>query len=252
LTGKSCLSINSSELLFDIGVTHYGESEFQPDYLHPIPSLAPSFVSSPMVMYLRSQRIRITNGQSLGKVVEPYFNRDFQHFCSHQHAPPDFQKSRYDCGVIKNRILYLAHPVFAIYRGLGSVALKDYIINCLNLVLNGSKSIDTNLPSTARISMMKQSAMNRRVVHLLHANTINRGGEMKFNGGTISASSRSIEVIEDILPLRNAELSIRLPQPVTRVTLEPQGVPVQFTRKEDQIHVKIDEFSCHQMIVLQH
>jgi hypothetical protein len=35
------------------------------------------------------------------------------------------------------------------------------------------------------------------------------------------------------------------------VTLEPQGQEAEFIQKEGAIHLQLDGFTCHQMIVLQ-
>ncbi len=39
------------------------------------------------------------------------------------------------------------------------------------------------MPSTARVTVMEQETEKRYVLHLLYANTINRGGEMNLSVG---------------------------------------------------------------------
>lgn len=252
LSGSSGISPENQRFEFNVGATYHGQSEFQPDYVQPVSELAPVFAKSPLVMYVRSQRIKAVNGHSLGKIVDPYFNRDYRHFCSHQHAPPNLTANTYDCGTRTGNTLYLAHPIFTLYRSIGSVTLKDYVINCLNLILGDGKSIGCNLPSTARLSVMWQPGNRRHIIHLLHANTVNRGGEMSLLGGTVSATLHSIEIIEDLLPLHNITLSVRLPQTVSSVTLEPQGAALPFEKKDGLLTIDIKEFTCHQMVVLHH
>ena len=138
LTGKSGLAKEGSGFAFDIGVDFHGESPFQPDYVELGEALAPSFISSPLVMYLRSQQVKATTGEVLGRIREPYFNRTWKHFCSHRHAPAA-ELSDYAAAVRKGNIIYLAHPVFSIYHALGAVAYKDYAINAIRLLMEGSK-----------------------------------------------------------------------------------------------------------------
>ncbi len=250
LTGSSGLCEDGGGFAFDVGADHEGESEFLPDFVLPHEGLRPEFVDSPLVMYMKSQRIKVTDGDSLGDVYDPYFNRTFRHFCSHQHAPARPEPSGFDCGVIKGNILYLAHPVFSIYRGFGSVAYKEYAAHAFDLLLGDAVSLETNLPSISRVSMTRQVAESRYVVHLLHANTINRGGPMKLAGGTVAGRQGSFEVIDELLPVRDVEIRVRVPESVRRVTLEPQGEDVPFEATDGAVDVCLDQFTCHQMVVL--
>ena len=250
LCGTSGMRSDGSGFAFDIGAAYEGESPFQPDYIVPQPELAPEFVKQPMVMYLPSQRIRATTSASLGKVHDPYFNRTWQHYCSHQHAPPNPEPSGYDCGVVNGNVMYLAHPVFSHYRGTGAVAHKDYVVKALSMLLGEGASLATNLPSTARVSLMDQAEANRYVLHLLYAHTINRGGPMTMSGGNLVRNSTSVEVIEDLLPLHDTQVTVAGPRPVTKVTLEPQGQAIPFRVSDGHVSLCVNEFTCHQMVVL--
>jgi len=65
----------------------------------------------------------------------------------------------------------------------------------------------------------------------------------------LSRGETKIEVIEELLPLVNIEISVKLPG-IKRVSLEPQGEALAFRVDGDTISLKIDSFTCHQMIVL--
>ncbi len=251
LTWKSGLKTDGSGFLFDIGGKCLGENGFQPDFVLPEKNLRPSFVDSPLVMYVKSMKVKRTNGRSLGQVYNPYFNRDFRHFCSHQHTPPELKPSGFDAGILNGSILYLAHPVFSIYRGFGAVAYKEYAMNALKMLLGAENmTLLTNLPSTARATLMEQKREKRWILHLLYAGTVNRGGEMHLPGGT-SGPMRSVEVIEDLLPLHNVEVTVTLPRKIRKVTLEPQGREIPFEADSfGRISLKIDSFTCHQMVVI--
>ena len=249
-TGDSGLNADKSEFLWDIGAELSGPSEFSPDYLLPTPELQPEFTSSPLVMYMRSNRIKVTTGRSLGKIYEPYFNRTFRHFSSHQHTPYKTEASEYDCGVLNGNILYLAHPIFSTYLGFGAVVYKAYCANALKLLLGDDMSVTSNLPSTARLTLNEQPAEQRYILHLLYANTINRGGVMELSGGNTEEKARSIEVIEELLPLHDTEVKLKLEREVKSVTLEPQGRALPYQLDNGLLTLKVEEFTCHQMVVL--
>ena len=249
LTGKSGLWKDREEFAFDIGGEHFGESPFQPDYLDAGSALSPDFVRAPLVMYLRSQQVKTTSGRQLAGIRNPYFNRTWEHFCSHQHAPAS-EVSGYAAAIKKDNILYLAHPIFSIYGALGAVAYREYAANAVRLILKDDPSVVTNLPSTARVSLMRQAKDSRYVLHLLHANTILRGGSVNLSPEGYVRDSKPVEVIEDLLPLRDVEVTLRLPEAVKSVTLEPQGKEIAFVAENGSTRIAIDEFTCHQMVVL--
>ncbi|MEN7972722.1 MAG: alpha-amylase family protein [Verrucomicrobiota bacterium] len=249
LTGTSGLDENGKPL-FGFGADFLGQSEFQPDYILPNAELRPSFVDSPLVMYLPSQRIKATTGESLGDIYDPYFNRTYRHFCSHQHAPAKPESSGFDCGVRNGNILYLAHSVFSIYRGLGAVAYKEYIINAIRSLL-GEPTVKVSLPSTGRVSLMHQKEHSRHVLHLLYANTVNRGGPMELSGGTL-AGKASIEVIDELLPLHDVNVSLSLPEKVESIKCVPDGTDLEFVQNGSTVEFTLPKLLCHQMIELRY
>ncbi|MBT3381411.1 MAG: hypothetical protein HN742_36645 [Lentisphaerae bacterium] len=249
LTGTSGLNETGDAFLWDIGADFHGISDCQPDYVEAIEGVRPDFVGSPLVMYMNSCRIKATTGQSLGQVSDPYFNRNYKHFCSHQHAPNKPEASGFDCGVINGNILYLAHPVFSLYRAYGAVAYRHYATNAIRTFLANDLTVSSNLPGTARLHLNRQDAETRYVLHLLYANTILRGGSMEMHGGTVR-STKPIEVVEELLPLHDVQVSVSVPEAVTKVTLEPQGENLAFEQADGAIRIALDAFTCHQMVVL--
>jgi hypothetical protein len=248
LTGRSGLRKEGEGFAFDIGAEYAGPSPFTPDYLLPAPGFRASFVNTPLVIYTRSERIRAKAGKSLGQIYDPYFNRDFRHFCSHQHTPNRPEPSGYDSGVRHGNIVYLAHPIFTLYYGYGAVAYKEYALAVIDSLLGEARTMRASLPSSARITLTRQPGQNRRVVHLLYANKISRGAKMTLDPSI--RESYVIEVIEDLDPLRDTHVAIGDSGRVTRATLEPQGREIPLVRKGNVVEFQVDEFTCHQMVVL--
>ncbi|MES2308930.1 MAG: hypothetical protein V4507_08730 [Verrucomicrobiota bacterium] len=251
LTGESGLNKEGSGFAFDIGGEWDGPSEFHPDFIFPKENVRPSFCHTPFVVYTRSQRIRATTGMSLGEVYDPYFNRDYDHFCSHQHTPPKPDPSGYACGLSHQNILYLAHPVFTSYRAYGHVLCREYVGKSLRLLLGDRARVQTNLPSTARVTLTYQEEKKRWIAHLLYANTVGRGGALSMSGGNVDTTGKNVEVIEELIPLREKHISVIFPRPISKVTLEPQGVELISHLNQDRVEVIIPEFECHQMVVFQ-
>lgn len=256
LSGESGLLRDKDEFAFDVGAEYLGLSPFFPpdnepnrghDYLLPIPELRPSFVNMPQVMYERSHRVRATTGASLGQIFDPYFNRNWEHFCSHQHTPNNPEPSGFDCGVRHGNILYFAHPVFRNYRAYGAVAYRDFIASAIRSFLDESLTLSTNLPSTARVSLTEEPAKDRCVLHLLYAPTVSRGGVIQLSGGNTSGG-KSVEVIEGLPPLHDVQVSLKLPRAFDSARLVPQGSDVEVVVEDGLLNLSIPAFSCHQMI----
>lgn len=250
LTGDSGIDPERG-MLFDVGGNVGPTTEFLPDYVLPVEKLRPDFVAKPMVMYQRSRRLTVSDGERLGDVYDPYFNRAWNHFCSHQHAPAKPDPSGFASGTCKGNVLYLAHPVFSIYRGFGQVALRQYIGKALRYLLAEDERLTLrNFPSTARVTLMHQAQKNRYVLNLLHAHTINRGGETELHGGNVAGHQKSYEVIEELLPICDIAVDLRLDETARSVQLEPEGECIDLNKKDDSLYLVLREMQFHQMIVL--
>lgn len=249
LTGTSGLNAERTACFWNLGATLHGPSDFEPDYILPVTRLQPDFCASPMVMYLRSTRLKVTSGQSLGDIYDPYFNRSFKHFCSHQHTPNRPEPSGFHMGVTCGPVTYLAHPVFTLYAGYGSVAYRQLITRVIDQILGDGRTLRTNLPSTARVTLAHQPTENRHVLHLLYANTIQRGGPMELSGGTTRVT-QPIEVIEELIALHDVELTLHgMPALTQAEAFHCQGgLRVSTTQGATQLH--LDQLSGHEMIVL--
>lgn len=250
LSGHSGLD-SDGKLLFDCGAKTAGLSPFRPDYVQWAPDIAPDYLASPMVMYLPAQRLKVTDGTSLGDVYDSYFNRtSYRFFCSHQHTPALPEPSGFAAGSRKGNVMYLAHPVFSIYRGWGCVPLAQILRNAIRSLLGDDCSLETNLPTTGRVTLMHQPSEKRYVLHLLYANTIARGGNINVNGVT---SRGIIEVIEDLTPACDVDVRLKTPKAIREALLAPEGTPIPFsTDDQGWLHLHLDRFTCHQMIELRY
>lgn len=229
LTGRTA---ESSGL--DFGAEFDGIGTFSPLYLLPAEAVCPDFISTPFVVRACGLRIRPGAAESLGDVYEPYFNREPGHFCSHQHTPNRPEPSGYSAGVINENVALLAQSLFAAYARDGAVALRQFLDKVLRRLLGEGISIETNLPTTARLTVTRDEHNRRIIVHLLYADIVRRG--------------RNTEVIEDLPPLHDTRLTLRIPETVRFVTLEPQHKELPFRLHGGVVETLVPFFRCHQMI----
>lgn len=248
VSGTALLKKECDEPAFDLPLRYEGETELFPNFAETAPDFAGT-VTSPFVMYYPSQKIKVTGGKSLGRIYDPYFNRDYRHFCSHQHTPYRPEPSGYDVGVLTDNILYFAHPVFLLYANYGAVILKDFLLKTINALIGSDLPIRTTMPSQGRITLMKQTAERRYVAHALYADTIVRGMKSDLYPGRMSPTV-PIQVIETLNPVYDVKFCFRLPEKIRKVTLEPQGMEIPFEERDGQVETVLEKLVCHQMIVL--
>lgn len=241
MTGESGVRTDGKGFLFDVGAETSGMSEFNPSYILPKEPYRAEFIMTPNVMYSSSRRITVTDGESLGDVYDPYFNRAYNHFCSHQHTPFKPDPSEFACGVHKGNITYIPYPVFSIYSEFGAVCYREFAIRALNALLGQATVEIKGLPSSGRITIQHQSKENRNVMHILYCPTCKRGGIDK--GDT--------EVVEDIVPIRDIKVIYRpkAGECVKSVRFVPDGKNVAFVKNTDgSISFDVPEINLHAMI----
>ena len=249
LSGTSLLKKDADVPAFDLPV-EVGKINMEiPNFLKVAPEFAPEGITTPFVMYRPSLDIKVTGGVSMGKVFNPYFTRSYEHFCSHQHTPNQLTDTGFDAGVITDSILYFSHPVFTIYDVYGTVILKQFINKAFRAFMGEDYPVITDLPSQGRVFLSEQKAEKRFICHALFATPSLRG--MKTDPYMPNMRTTiPIEVIDDIVPVYNISFEIKVPKPVTKATLAPQGTEIPFEYSNGKVKFKLDKIDCHQMVVL--
>ena len=231
-TGTSGLKQDQDSFALDFGVDYQGPCAYQPTYLHP--DFQTDYLKdTDYVVYAAAQDVAVTSGSVIAKRVNPYFNRTAEHFCSHRHAPADI-RTAFPGVVCKGNTIYAAWNLFEDYATHASLVGREVIAYCIKQLLGDAITLRTNLPAQGIATVMHQPG--RYINHLLYASPIKRGED--------------IEVIEDILPVYNVQVSVKLPEQVNRVYLAPQMTEIPFTCENGRINYTVEKLECHQMVVL--
>lgn len=235
-SGTSGLNVAQTEFSLDFGAKYKGLNKYRPDYYIPDFSYLDLGTTS-FIIYSQGYNIECTNGTVLAKRENPYFNRDLLHFSSHFHTVN--QKGKDEAGVILgNDGIYISWDIFDDYAHKGSLIVKKMVTHYLDMLLADNKTLSTNLPAQGIVTVQHQELKKRYVNHVLYASPIKRG--------------ENIEVIEDILPIYNTNVCIRVAHPIKKVYLAPQMEDIPFTTKNGIVSYTIKEFECHQMVVLEY
>lgn len=220
--------------LSELGVRLVGEAPFSPDFLLARGTIGKGLPETEHVIYLKGMQVEYLPGSAaLADTLTPYFNRTYQHFCSHRHTPST-GKIGYP-GIVYNgkNCIYFAHPIFTQYNDNAPRWVKTLLLNAIDLLLP-DPLLRHNGPSTLVATVNEQAAYNRQVIHLLHYIPERRG--------------QAFDVIEDVIPLANLELSVRLDQRVKSVALVPQAQALQYKRSGGRLIFTVPQVNGHQMI----
>jgi hypothetical protein len=237
--GSALLDEKHEKFAIDPGAKLLGRSTGEVDYLVAT-ALTPKVpVKSPIVIAGGAFLVKPTKAKVLAGRREAYFNRTWEHYSSHQHSP-DLEAPASPSAIISQQIAYFAHNLFSAYRANGQPLYRDFFEAALRRLLDNELPVETNLPTAGRICVMEQKAEKRYVAHLLYSPTSVRGKFRDLN----------IELIEDVIPLRDTHVALRLPKKVKTVRLVPDGEALGFNQEDGQVSFTVPEFASHQMVEL--
>lgn len=218
-----------------LGVSLAGEAPYSPDFILPA-RLSRSLPDEPHVMYLKALAAEPTKGSEvLCPVVRPYFNRTYQHFCSHQHTPAE-ALADYP-GVVRNgNCIYFAHPLFALYDQYAPLWCKKLLAEAIDLLLP-EPLLRAVAPSTAVFTLNRQPSKNRMILHVLHYIPERRAA--------------LLETIEDVIPIQELPVSLKIEQQVLAVQLVPQQQPLEFRRVAGRVEFTLPKVEGHQAVAIE-
>lgn len=241
--GSALLDPSGTGFAIDPGARLLGRSAFDPDYLVATDLAAGVAVRSAITIAGGAYDLEATSAEILAGRRVPYFNRTADRFCSHQHAP-DAPGAAGPGAIIGRGVAYFAHDLFSQYRRSGQPLYRDFVLAALRLLLPDGLPAATSLPSGGRFNLLEQPAHRRYVAHLLYAPIALRAVQTR--------GSRLIptEIIEELIPLRDVSVEVRVPRRIRSAALVPACTGLPFTQEGDRVGFRVPEFTGHQMVEL--
>lgn len=236
--GEGPLDAEGRRFLLDMGAEYVGPARTDVDYTVVGDELAEEVVRSPFLNYEAAPRALPRPGaRVLAGIREPYFSRTYAAYCGHQNTPYRLDPAEQPAAVASGQTLWLAHALDRMYYRHGAKVHRRFFVNALRQ-LHTRPLAEAVLPSAGRISLLHQAAQRRYVLHLLYAPPLQRGRCL---------------VIEDIVPLRDVVVTLRLPQTPTGVRLVPGG---QALTPRDAgggaLTVIVPRLACHAAVVIEY
>lgn len=233
---KSGLNEAGDAFALDVlGVAYKGDAPYCPDFLVPNDDVAQGLSQTEHVMYLKGLEVETSQDtEILAGTVAPYFNRTWEHFCSHRHTP-SAGENVYP-GIVKNgRNVYFIHPIFSQYAKNAPRWVKQLLVNALSLVFP-NPILKLNAPSTTLATVNAQPDEDRWIVHLLHYIPERRG--------------QDFDVIEDVIPIYDVGVSVRVEASVKQVATALGNQALHFEQTDGRVSFTLPKLEGHEMIVL--
>jgi len=235
LSGDSGLDPDKKGFAVDVGVDYAGPSPWDVEYIAVRDSIAGGLVRSPFLVYAAGITSRIVDGEVLADTWQPYFNRTYEHFCSHRNTPPE-KKADHPAIVRKGNVIHMAQPLFGVYYEQGMQLHRDLFKNCFDLLYD-DPLLEVDLLTCGRASIMEQKARGRLMVHLMYLNPIRRG---------------AVEVIEDIIPFYDVKVSLRSERAPLRIYMAPSRKEISFTYSDNRVQFTVDKIEISSIAVIEY
>ncbi len=234
-TGTSGLSADGTRVDWkSLPVAPHGMSPFTTTYMRFGKSIGTDVPDSDHVLYDATVRVTPARGAKvLAQVVEPYFERTWEHFSSHAQTPGD-QVSKYALAVIDGRVAQIAAPVFRSFAANGNYPLRLLVRNVLNLLLP-EPLLRVDAPTSTEATVTTQKA--RTIVHLLQYCPERR--------------TKSLDLVEDIVPIFGVPLSLKSARKPKRVYLAPGDTEIPFEHLHGRVNLRVPVVNGHAMVVFE-
>ena len=235
---KSGLDKESNKFELDsLGVRFVSEAEYSPDFIVPEGEIGEGLYNMEYTMYMKGLKVENTLiGQTLSYANNPYFNRTWEHFCSHLHTPSSGERA-YPAIVGTESSIYFSHPIFSQYEANAPKWCKILVSNAIKMLI-GDSIVVSNLPSTALITLNEQKKEKRFILHVLHYIAQRKGP--------------TIDIIEDKIPLYNSEFSLALNKDIKGIKLVPNNTELKWKLEDGRVKFAVEKIEGHQMIEIEY
>ena len=234
--GEGALDQTLSKFILNVGANFVKKSDLDFDYTVVKPEIGNNMVSSPFLNYESGLLVKPSTGTALAMIREPYFNRTYEHYSSHRETPYKLEDSEYPAVVRNGNVIFFAHHLDQLYYTHGVRLHRKLVKNAIDLLYKSPCLKVNNLPSSGRVSFLKQEKKNRYVAHLLYSPALLRG---------------EVQVIEDFLPVPGVEIEVNVPEKVKNVYQIPDLKKLNFSRSGNTIKISVPTFSMHTGIVME-
>jgi len=230
--------------LEDIPVTYLGKAPTRPSYLRLDDNLAKEgelATDYDYVFYDQAYLVEpVECAHAFGELKRALFNRTWEHFTSHQHAPVGDSLNT-PIAVRMGRVLYFAAPLFNAYRSWDYWAYRAAAVSALRDFMPPAL-LKPHAPGWVEMTLHNQAQSpehpQRKIVHVVAYHP--------------RRSLQTIQHVDQCYPTSGMGLAVRLDGMLPgRVYLAPQGEPLEFEVKWDYVEITLPPVGAHSVVVVE-
>lgn len=211
------------------------DSEYSPDFILMEGEMAKGLPETEFVMYGRGTQLtpRKDTNVLLGTLL-PYFNRTWEHYCSHRHTPCSYKKGT-PALVYKNHVYQFSHPIFWIQEEYATKWIKNILKNVVHHILPEPLIIHDG-PAGLELKLTHQPQNRRYILHALYYVPVRKGKKLEF--------------VEDVVPIYNVQVTATLGVMADSITAVPDRSKIEYFSDEEAENMvfTIPKISGHEMI----
>ncbi|MCX7048893.1 MAG: beta-galactosidase trimerization domain-containing protein [Candidatus Sumerlaeota bacterium] len=237
VSGGAALATDNKPALPELGIESAGASPYTTTYLRLDGAIAKGITDTDHVMY--EPGFRMTPAKSakgakvLCRVVEPYFERAYNHFCSHRQTPPD-KLSRWAAIVQNGQAITFSVPIFTAYGSHGNIPYRQILAACIERLLP-RPLIRCEGPAHLETSVLRKG--RSVIAHLISYCPARR--------------VENLDIVEEPFPLVDMPLAVRFSAKPRRIILAPSGKELPFDYKDGYARLRVTVPDGHAMVVVE-
>ena len=232
VSGPAALDDDGQPILTELGIDVHGPAPYSHVFLRPFEELAAVTAPFDTVMYERGFRMTPRPGaQALCGVVEPYFERTYEHFSGHSYTPAR-GLSEYAAVVRNGQVITWAVPVLQAFGQHANVPYRELLGGCLDQLLP-APLLRTGGPAHLETAVV--SGNGTMVVHLLSF--------------LPSRQAEDLDLVHDPFPLLDVPVSLRTETPPRSAVLQPSGQELELHYEDGYASTRVTVSDGHAMVV---
>lgn len=212
---------------------HLGRSEYDVRYLRMRDSgIFPKVPKTDHVLYEAGEQI-MGEGTVLAEIINPYFSRTYEHFCSHRQTPPK-RESQGEPAILETKAgIYMAFPVFRMYTDSGYTVYRDLVEGCIRRLLD-RPLIETDLPAITELNLRRQG--QEFILHMLNY--------------VVTGKAKKLDTVEEKYMVKDKFVRIRTGYSPAGVVRLPSREPVKFHYENGYTDMEIDHSGGYEAFLI--
>jgi hypothetical protein len=175
-----------------------------------------------------------TDAHAFGQIVEPYFDRTWQHFTGHNQTPPSDETNAFAATATPRGALF-GFDLFRQYATHGNQHIKRLFAAVMSSLLPKPLTRADGAPSHIELTVTRLGT--KTIAHVLSFAPQRR--------------TPNLDLVEEPTPLVDVPISVRFDAKPTKATLQPGNRAIAFDYVDGYATVKLTSTSGHEMIVFE-